>query len=184
MTAAVRRHIQCACAHSSDVFPDIPTLSAKSREIGELQDMYRRALAASWAAQPGELQADECVEDIFAGGDGWGYKDKRDDGSHHIPSHIAEDSGSYSDGELRSHSQSPAVSQVPLDKSSEKKRRGLEGFGRDSPQRGRMSGRHSLDQQADNMKAQAANKGVRPANEIDELDCREDLRSWTLPASG
>ena len=34
--------------------------------------MYRRNLAAFWTAQPGELRADECIEDIFAGGDGWG----------------------------------------------------------------------------------------------------------------
>ena len=38
--------------------------------------MYRRALVASWAAQPGELQADECIEDIFAGGNGLGDAEK------------------------------------------------------------------------------------------------------------
>lgn len=31
----------------------MPSLSNKSREHGELQDMYRRTLAASWVAQPG-----------------------------------------------------------------------------------------------------------------------------------
>ncbi|KAJ9155308.1 N-terminal C2 in EEIG1 and EHBP1 proteins-domain-containing protein [Pleurostoma richardsiae] len=51
---------------------ELPTaLSSKSRDASELQDMYRRALAASWTCQPGELPADECIEDIFAGGDGW-----------------------------------------------------------------------------------------------------------------
>ena len=54
----------------------VPNLKARSRELAELQDMYRRALAASWAAQPGELQADECIEDIFAGGDGMGNPEK------------------------------------------------------------------------------------------------------------
>ncbi|KAJ0387268.1 hypothetical protein COL922a_002678 [Colletotrichum nupharicola] len=48
----------------------IPTM-AKSRDASEVQDMYRRALAASWSCQPGELPADECIEDIFSGGDGW-----------------------------------------------------------------------------------------------------------------
>ncbi|KAI1433275.1 hypothetical protein GGR50DRAFT_515490 [Xylaria sp. CBS 124048] len=43
---------------------------SKSRNA-EAQDMYRRALAASWDCQPGELHADECIEDIFAGGNGW-----------------------------------------------------------------------------------------------------------------
>ncbi|KAF9879405.1 hypothetical protein CkaCkLH20_02948 [Colletotrichum karsti] len=48
----------------------LPTM-AKSRDASEVQDMYRRALAASWSCQPGELPADECIEDIFSGGDGW-----------------------------------------------------------------------------------------------------------------
>lgn len=47
------------------------------RDLFEVQDMYRRALAASWACQPGELPPDECIEDIFAGGDGFGP-----DGAH------------------------------------------------------------------------------------------------------
>lgn len=52
--------------------PDMPSLSTKSREAGEAQDLYRRNLAAHFNAQPGELRADECIENIFAGGDGWG----------------------------------------------------------------------------------------------------------------
>lgn len=38
----------------------------------KVQDMYRQTLAASWAAQTGELRADEVIEDIFGGGGGWG----------------------------------------------------------------------------------------------------------------
>ncbi|KAH9889187.1 N-terminal C2 in EEIG1 and EHBP1 proteins-domain-containing protein [Xylariomycetidae sp. FL2044] len=51
----------------------LPNLN-KSRDTSELQDMYRRSLAASWACQPGEVPADECIEDIFSGGDGWSEK--------------------------------------------------------------------------------------------------------------
>ncbi|CAK7263676.1 hypothetical protein SEPCBS57363_000691 [Sporothrix epigloea] len=47
------------------------SLSAKSYENTEIQDVYRRALAASWACQADELPADECIEDIFGGGDGF-----------------------------------------------------------------------------------------------------------------
>jgi hypothetical protein len=47
------------------------SFTGKSRDMFELQDMYRRALAASWASQPGELPADQCIEDIFAGGEGF-----------------------------------------------------------------------------------------------------------------
>ncbi|KAI0449457.1 N-terminal C2 in EEIG1 and EHBP1 proteins-domain-containing protein [Xylaria acuta] len=48
-----------------------PPSISKSRDTAEAQDMYRRALAASWDCHPGELHADECIEDIFAGGNGW-----------------------------------------------------------------------------------------------------------------
>lgn len=56
-------------------------LNMKSRDASELQDMYRRSLAASWACQPGELPADECIEDIFSGGDGW--SDSTRPAAHH-----------------------------------------------------------------------------------------------------
>jgi hypothetical protein len=58
--------------HIDGVDGATPSLNANSREAGEMQDMYRRTLAAYWSAQPGELKADEAIEDIFAGGDGWG----------------------------------------------------------------------------------------------------------------
>ncbi|CAK7219117.1 hypothetical protein SCUCBS95973_003711 [Sporothrix curviconia] len=48
--------------------------TAKGHENAEIQDVYRRALAASWACQTGELPADECIEDIFSGGDGFGMR--------------------------------------------------------------------------------------------------------------
>jgi len=47
------------------------SFSGKYRDLSEAQDVYRRALAASWASQPGELPADQCIEDIFAGGEGF-----------------------------------------------------------------------------------------------------------------
>lgn len=52
--------------------PPLPDFSATNKEMGEVQDLYRQTLAAYWASQPGELRADECIEDIFSGGDGWG----------------------------------------------------------------------------------------------------------------
>lgn len=41
-----------------------------------MQDLYRRILAASWSRHPSEPTADECIEDIFSGGNGW--RTKRD----------------------------------------------------------------------------------------------------------
>ncbi|KAH6888124.1 N-terminal C2 in EEIG1 and EHBP1 proteins-domain-containing protein [Thelonectria olida] len=53
--------------------PAVPSIS-KPRDAAELQDLYRHTLAASWCRQPNELPADECVEDIFNGGNGWKTK--------------------------------------------------------------------------------------------------------------
>lgn len=81
----------------------------KSREASELQDMYRRALAASWCCQPGELPADECIEDIFSGGNGW--KDSKHGSRKQTERHPSqerrgrhvEDFGSTSSGSESAH---------------------------------------------------------------------------------
>ena len=49
-----------------------PRVSRPRREREQLADVYRRTLTASWHGRAGEARADECVEDLFAGGDGWG----------------------------------------------------------------------------------------------------------------
>jgi N-terminal C2 in EEIG1 and EHBP1 proteins len=48
----------------------IPSATSKTRETSELQDMYRRTLAASWTCGSDELPPDKLIEDLFAGGDG------------------------------------------------------------------------------------------------------------------
>lgn len=58
------------------------SMAGKSRDLYEVQDMYRRALAASWASQPGEMPADECIEDIFSGGDGFRDESKKKKKKH------------------------------------------------------------------------------------------------------
>lgn len=57
----------------ADAVAALPNLS-KNRDVAEVQDLYRRTLAASWTRQPSELPTDECIEDIFSGGNGWRTK--------------------------------------------------------------------------------------------------------------
>jgi hypothetical protein len=154
-----------------------PSLSTKSREAGELQDMYRRTLAAYWSAQPGELKADECIEDIFAGGDGWGDREKPYSHQRAQPQpmrYIAGDSsGSPSESEMR-HMR---VSSSTLRKSHETLRQS-DVMSKSPSVRG---GRISLEQQSQQMKAEAERKRHRPHREVDEFDLREDLCSWRRP---
>ena len=210
-------------ADASEDIGHMPSLSSKSRETGELQDMYRRTLAASWAAQPGvsntsvirstpnaltnslqELKADECIEDIFAGGDGWGSHIHKLDQTVPTQNRLAvndnsggpsdEDAGSRSTSHTnlsslfaKKHNWSPkgkpnrstmAGSTTPDEYSSK----------RESGPRDRIStvhGRASLDEQV--RKTERATKGGRtgPSREIDEFDnpYREDLRSWKIGTS-
>ncbi|KAF3924112.1 hypothetical protein ABW20_dc0104116 [Dactylellina cionopaga] len=50
---------------------ELSNMSAHSRERDRIQDIYRKSLAASWQLQTGELNAVDCIEDIFSGGSGW-----------------------------------------------------------------------------------------------------------------
>jgi hypothetical protein len=151
-----------------------PTLNSKSREAGELQDMYRRTLAAYWSAQPGELKADECIEDIFAGGDGWGDRAKP-----------------YSPQRGLRFAPTPGDSSASVSDNDSRHTRGSSQLYRESHEtlrpgdvRPKSSGgraRGSLEQQTKHMQAEAERTRHRPHHEVDELSLREDLRSWRLP---
>jgi hypothetical protein len=139
--------------------------------------MYRRSLAAFWAAQPGELKADECIEDIFAGGDGWGDREKAYDTPAATTTLNGGSSGSVSESDtLLSHSRMHR-GDGSLRKSHETLRPGDVGRSATSGVRGRGS----LEQQAHHLKVEAERRRVRPRHEVDEFDVREDLRSWRLP---
>lgn len=162
----------------------MPSLSSKSRETGELQDMYRQTLAASWAAQPGELKADECVENIFAGGDGWGDKDKPYDTSRAEGFPVGDDSGSLSDNDSRSGRRHKYSRSGIFVRGGDSTRRSNEAINKTDSRHDEMSsvrGRSSLEQQAHQMKAEAERRTRKPNYEVDEFEVREDLRSWRLP---
>lgn len=153
-----------------------PSLNTKSREAGELQDMYRRTLAAYWSAQPGELKADECIEDIFAGGDGWGDREKpyAHQRGHPMRLNGGDSSGSLSDNDsrhMRSSSSTLRKSHETLRPSDARKR----------PVSPNVRGRGSLEQQAHQMKAEAERNRHHPHHEVDEFRLREDLCSWQRP---
>lgn len=150
---------------------NVPSMSSNARESGRLQDMYRRTLAASWLAQAGELPADKCIEDIFAGGDGWGTdqlggsteeEDEESDGdSRTLRGHRRHTSGTGSRGTLKPIRQER--------KSSKGEPRTI----------GVVSGRGSI---ADHIQSgsNAKSHTHRWMHEVDEFTSREDLRSWQI----
>lgn len=173
---------------------DIPSIN-RSREAGELQDMYRRTLAASWAAQEGELPADECIEDIFNGGDGWKSKDKV---SAPRKQNISGSQQSDEDEEKqehrrrlhhsRTHSGSSIKSVSTIRETSlgkgmgHKHSKSRDGIDVRSHVRG--SSRGSIDSQHHGSSSEGSDRGrigFKKAPEVDELEIREDLRAWKLP---
>ncbi|KAK3117371.1 hypothetical protein LTR53_001361 [Teratosphaeriaceae sp. CCFEE 6253] len=184
---------------STDAFPDpsasLPTLSTTNREMGEMQDMYRRTLAAYWASAPGELRADECIEDIFSGGDGWGKSGHppaifdTDDGKPHEQQQPTKPSGSGSstpNPDARHHGRNP-LSRAGSGGGGGNRGGRDAGSGGDAA-RGLVSvgGGKTMAYGSKHPKRSKATMPPRMkgAGEVDEFDIREDLRSWSIGAVG
>ena len=165
----------------------MPSLSTKSRETGELQDIYRRALAASWLAQPGELPADECIEDIFSGGDGWGPN--KVSVTKPGAKHQGESAGDVeSEGDtktLRAHKRHSSKWSWHPDKKQKDFARSNGGGGHFKKRStASMSGASSIDEGSQSSHTGKKKANYPSANEVDELALREDLRSWEIPTRG
>ena len=154
----------------------MPSLNTKSKEHHEYQDMYRRNLAAFWTAQPGELKADECIEDIFAGGDGWA---KNND-----PNHPTAGRTPTNDNSSRRRSHTPSGTSTFGSRPNQLLAPSTPSLRPNNPPSSSdVSGRASLEQHANNMKAEAEASQTNRSYEVDEFNIREDLRSWRLPAT-
>lgn len=158
----------------------IPSISTKTREMSKLQDMYRQTLAASWAAQTGELSADKCVEEIFAGGDGWGNINNDAASGLNHPKGSTEGNESDGDGRtVREHRRSSSGYEHRHPTPLSHRRMGSRGSDHDGGHGG-VSGRGSIEQQLQSSNIEGDRSSfMRPRmHEVDEFSIREDLRSW------
>lgn len=190
----------------------------RSREAGELQDVYRRSLAAFWAAQAGELPADQCIEDIFAGGDGWRSKNSKDKilpaREHLHPGHQGEDgedeerwqsgkghSRNVSSGSTNSRHTSTARNvgehlahriNKSRDSSDIKElnrhhavyasqERENESHHQHTHHHHHHQHHHNHHRSHGHMSRTGSSNGFRNAQEVDEFDVRDDLKSWQIP---
>lgn len=161
----------------------VPSISTKTREVSKLQDMYRQTLAASWAAQTGELPADQCIEELFAGGDGWGGTTTNDAMEGEKQTTNGKD-GNESDGDrrpLREHGRKSSRYGPTAPKSNIHKRIGSRGEGH-TVSRDSVSGRASIEQQVrlSNDEGERHDFVRARMHEVDEFSEREDLRSWKI----
>ena len=159
---------------------NVPSMSSNARESGRLQDMYRRTLAASWLAQAGELPADKCIEDIFAGGDGWGT-DQGVNASSRLGGSTEEDESDGDGRTVRGHKRhaSGTGSRGTIKPTRQERKSGKD----EPPTTGAISGRGSI---ADHIQSgsDAKNHTHRRMHEVNEFTAREDLRSWQISSSG
>ena len=142
-------------------------MNDKAKEVGDdLKELYRKTLAAELTCQAGEPSADQVIEDIFSGGDGWGSTRDSDTASSR---RAAEDT--WSDGEMRGLRENkrswPDFQRMPL------KQVNRESLGKSDEFRGRARGSFGQARRPEMEKEWRV-----PAPELDELEVREDLRCW------
>ena len=197
-----------AGTEDNDGMSHIPTITSKTRELSELQDIYRRTLAATWACQAGELPPDKLVEDLFSGGDGGRMQPpqptptsrwRRGAVNHGHTQNRDESAGSSSDAESRrtvtpSHlTPSSAADSEIFGRPIQARRRSVRNGSVDESlgvtgqaahhhtHIASISGRGSIDQQAQHA---SRDHGRRRTNsnyrEYSEFVLREDLRSWSV----
>jgi hypothetical protein len=161
----------------------MPTIN-RSRDQGELQDMYRRALAASWAATSGELPADQCVEDIFNGGDGFGDRGSK---PRLGPQTHFEDDLNNEHQHRHHHHRTNSGASAKSESTVKTKGTGLSGGRKghkhkDSSETiGISPGMTGGDSASSDGISDRGRTGFRRVQEVDEFVIRDDLIAWRLP---
>lgn len=160
---------------------NVPVAASKHSQVAhdELRELYRRTIAANWTALPGELSADKVIEDIFSGGDGWltqpndsGKGSGQDDDGH--GNHAKKRSADRKHWFFTARSKQD-VARHSRDNIHDK------GDGVQRSMAGAIRGRNSFESQASKMGGEAEKGQRRVTNDFDEMDIREDLKSWRLP---
>lgn len=166
----------------SEELGHLPSINAKSKEVDDMQDMYRRTLAASWTSRAGDLPADKLVEELFSGS--WSGGIEVDNSPHlsesdHSPFLGTEAAARPSRSSKRL---SPSFQKRPKSASSS--------HSRDSSKTpntlsslGRVSKGGSIEQQLYDGAKGRSSKGRNAGFELSEFDVREDLRSWEVAAN-
>jgi hypothetical protein len=162
----------------------LPSINTKSREIADMQDMYRRTLAASWSSRTSDLPADKLVEELFAGSACW-YNDAHNASDKSLPEGDHRDTllsvESASRQSRTGKRLSPSFERRPKSASSNhshnsgKTPDSLSALGH--PEKG-----GSIEQKLYDGAKGRGWKAPNVNNELSEFDVREDLRSWEIPS--
>lgn len=157
----------------------MPSINSQSREVADMQDMYRRTLAASWNSRSDDLPADKLIEELFSGSISWSHDthDARTGKAADHDSSTRDEAGTRSNASNRL---SPSFERRPRSSGSNQLRH-----------EGRMPEYHStigrtrkagsIEQNLYSAaKANAWRSRSNSDNELSEFDVREDLKSWEI----
>ena len=164
--------------------------SKVNRDIHQMRSVHRQILTAAWSTQPTELPADECIEDIFAGGDGYGraLRNGRARKRSRRRRYSQSDEESEDDDEDEDRTPTPPASR----KNSEYGLRS--GHAAHSHHHGHRHHRHQSSKSSDRTigrsrddhgKNTSSSSDDRrdedhDANRLTEADVREDMRTWHI----
>jgi hypothetical protein len=163
-----------------DDLGSLPSINI-GRETGDLQDMYRRTLAASWTCRGGELPPDQLIEDIFAGGVGCPpeMQNSRSTDRHEDYDDSVSDTGSRTTVQGNSRL-SPNPEMRPKSVSSNHSRHDSKGTD-DTIVGGSSGASGSLENHFRDSSGKGRRwQGQRSAREVSEFHVRPDLRTWEI----
>ena len=160
----------------------LPTINTQSREVTDMQDMYRRTLAASWISRADDLPADKLIEELFSGGISWadGFDARVEKSVEHQADRLSPQGNAGARQALSDNRLSPPTfERRPRSSSSNHFRNDAKTAEFvQSNDHARKTG--SIEQQLyDNPKGKAW-KNRSSEFELSEFDVREDLRSWEV----
>lgn len=163
----------------------MPSIRAnpQSNEATDMQDVYRRTLAASWTSRTGDTPADRLIESLFSGSSALSGETQLERVGHQgednpeIPSNNINSRQTISTGRL-----SPSFIGGQRQDSPSSLFRSEDTGSTFTSNSGRSKKRRSIEQQ---LYEKAKGKGWKhrtPSDELSEFDVREDLRSWEVSA--
>lgn len=157
----------------SEELGHMASINTKSREVTDMQDMYRRTLAATWTSRACDMPADKLVEELFAGSSCWNNE------AHNSPILSESDHSPYLGTETAAR---PSRSGKRLSPGFEGRRKSASANRShgDSKKLDTLQKGGSIEQQLYDG-AKGRNWKERDAeNALSEFNVREDLRSWEI----
>lgn len=167
----------------------MPSINTQTRETADMQDLYRRTLAASWTSRSCDLPADKLVEELFSGSSCWNNDVHNTvNGSYVGPDHrdnfLDPEAGARQSrsGKRLSPSLSPGFERRPKSTSSNHSRSSSKTPDSRSTLGNAQKG-GSLEQQLYDGAKGRGWKGRHAEHELCEFDVRDDLRSWEVASN-